>query len=57
MCGEFGEVTVIIGLVINFWDFPIIHLGGPPPSKYDKTLYTGIYPELQNVTDMADISV
>ncbi len=24
-------------------DFPIIHLGDPPPSKSDKTLYTGIY--------------
>ena len=29
---------------INCSDFPIIHLGDPsPPSKSDKTLYTGIY--------------
>ena len=27
----------------NIGDFPIIHLGDPPPSKSDKTLYTGIY--------------
>ena len=26
----------------NIRDFPIIHLGDPPP-KSDKTLYTGIY--------------
>ena len=31
-------------ILFRDWDFPIIPLGAPPPpSKSDKTLYTGIY--------------
>ena len=38
MCGEFGEVTVIIGLVINFLAFV------PPFVSFRDTLsYTTVY--------------
>ena len=29
--------------ILQNGDFPCIHLGDPPPSKSDKTLYTDIY--------------
>ena len=36
MCGEFGEVTVIIGLVINFLAFVSLLLSFRDTMTYDK---------------------
>ena len=41
---DWGLERDAIFVMAIFGDFPIINLGGPPPpSKSDKTLYTGIY--------------
>ena len=48
MCGEFGEVTVIIGLVINFLAFVSLLFAFRDTSTY------GLYARKHNVVEMRE---